>query len=70
MCGDALKGPPAHPTHEKVVKTAPTHSLSPATTVCPIGYAKVMLASLFDPLKTNQVLLGCFWLAGAQLEMS
>ena len=29
-----------------------------------------MLASLFDPLKTNQVLLGCFWLAGAQLEMS
>ena len=50
----------AYSGHEKVVKTAPTHSLSPATTVCPIGYANVMLASLFDPLKTNQVLLGYF----------
>ena len=48
----------AYSSNEKVVKTAPTHSLSP--TVCPIGYANVMLASLFDPLKTNQLLLGCF----------
>ena len=51
---------PAYSTHEKVVKTAPTHSLSPATTVCPIGYANVMLASLFDPLKTNQSVVGMF----------